>query len=200
MSEDPSAKNNGGELGWFKVFKMVYPFESAAYNTSLNSVSEPFRTRFGYHIVQPTERRKSKGEITAAHIMVSLKQQDPAVDPEKRIQEIYALLEQGESFSNLAKTYSDDTKTAKKGGVLNRFSSGQLSSTVFEDAAFALEEKGEYSAPFKTAFGWHIAQLIQKHPIGAYEQMKFELENRVKRDQRAKNYFRRSHRKIAQKI
>jgi len=42
VSEDPSAQKNGGELGWFKAFNMVYPFENAAYKTELNDVSKPF--------------------------------------------------------------------------------------------------------------------------------------------------------------
>src|SRR5690606_30823543 len=51
-SDDPSAASNGGDLGWFSVLQMVYPFENAAYNTPVGQVSQPVRTRFGYHIVR----------------------------------------------------------------------------------------------------------------------------------------------------
>lgn len=185
-SEDPSAQTNGGDLGWFKAFKMVYSFESAAYTTAIGEVSQPFKTRFGYHIVQPTAERTGEGEVTASHIMVALKQADKTVDPEKRIHEIYALLEQGEDFSKLARAYSEDKKSGKKGGILNKFSKGQLSSALFENKVFALTTEGSYTKPFKTEFGWHIAKLLKKHPLGSYEQMKYELEGRVKRDVRAK--------------
>lgn len=185
-SDDPSAQTNGGELGWFKAFKMVYPFETAAYATAVGEVSEPFRTRFGYHIVQPTERRKSAGEVAAAHIMIALKQKDSTVNPEQRINEIYKLLEQGESFGSLAIKYSEDKKSGKKGGTLNKFSKGQLSSPVFENKVFALVGEGDYTKPFKTDFGWHIAKLVKRYPIGSFDQMKYELENQVKRDARAR--------------
>ncbi|MBE15210.1 MAG: peptidylprolyl isomerase [Dokdonia sp.] len=185
-SEDPSAQQNGGELGWFKAFKMVYPFETAAYNTTVGAVSEPFKTRFGYHILQPIASRKGEGEVIAAHIMVALKQSDKNLDPEKRIQEIYTLLEQGEDFKTLARTYSDDKKSGRNGGQLNKFSKGQLSSQVFENKVFDLQKEGSYTQPFKTAFGWHIAKLIKRYPVGDFEQMKYELEGKVKRDGRAK--------------
>ncbi|MFT6416132.1 MAG: peptidyl-prolyl cis-trans isomerase SurA, partial [Dokdonia sp.] len=185
-SDDPSAQTNGGDLGWFKAFKMLYAFETAAYQTTLGEISQPIRTRYGYHIVQPTAERTGEGDVTAAHIMIALKQSDNTVDPEKRINKIYALLGQGQDFAKLARSYSEDKKSGKKGGILNKFSKGQLSSPLFENEVFALTDEGSYTQPFKTDFGWHIAKLLKKHPLGTYEQMKYELEGRVKRDSRAK--------------
>ena len=185
-SEDPSAKSNGGELGWFKAFKMVYPFETAAYATETGSVSKPFKTRFGYHIVQPTDKRPARGGIQVAHIMLTLKQKDTALDPEKRIKEIYALLEQGESFEKLAQTHSDDKRSSVKGGMLDRFESGQLSSKIFEEQVFSIKEKGTYTTPFRSEFGWHIAKLIQRFPVGSYKEERGVIEEKLKRDIRAK--------------
>lgn len=185
-SEDPSAASNGGELGWFKAFKMVYPFESAAFLTAPGNVSKPFKTRFGYHIVQTTDKRQARGAIQAAHIMLALKQKDTTLNPEKRIQEIYALLQQGESFEKLAQTHSDDKRSAVKGGVLDRFESGQLSSKIFENKIFNIKNQGDYTMPFKSEFGWHIAKLIEKFPIGSYEEERNSLEEKVKRDNRSK--------------
>ena len=185
LSEDPSASKNAGDLGWFKAFKMVYPFESAAYSTAINEVSRPFRTRFGYHIVQPTDSRRSKGSRKVAHIMVSLKQQDTALVPEERINKVARLLQEGSSFEALAKNYSDDANSAQKGGMLSNFEEGQLRSKVFEKVAFGLEKEGAISAPFKTDFGWHIIKLIEKKPIGIYKDLRTSLTQRVKKDARA---------------
>ena len=69
-SDDPSVTQNGGDLGWFTAFKMVFPFEEAAYNTPLGELSEIVRTRFGYHFLEVTDKRDAKGEIQVAHIMV----------------------------------------------------------------------------------------------------------------------------------
>jgi len=67
-SEDPSAKENKGDLGYFTAFRMVYPFESAAYNTPKGKVSKIIRTRFGYHIIKVDEIKPNRGEIGRAHV------------------------------------------------------------------------------------------------------------------------------------
>ena len=64
-------KGNKGNLGYFSAFKMVYPFEDAAYKTPVGEVSMPFKTRFGYHILKVDTIRVSKGEVEVAHILVS---------------------------------------------------------------------------------------------------------------------------------
>jgi len=185
ISEDPSAKKNGGDLGWFKAFKMVYPFENAAYSTSINEVSKPFRTSFGYHIVQPTAKREALGNVQVAHIMVALTQKDTSIIPENRINEVAQLLSNGASFETLALNYSDDNASYKKGGKLNEFEQGQLSSLVFEQKAFSLTKVGTTTAPFKTEFGWHIIKLLARNPVPAFQDLKVALSSRVTRDTRA---------------
>jgi len=174
------------DLGYFSAFKMVYDFESVAYNTPVGEVSEPFRTQFGYHVVKVNDKRPSRGTITAAHIMVGLNQKDSLLVPEERINEIYKKLSQGESFDALAKQFSDDKSSAKNGGTLSPFKSGQLSSVKFEDEAFGLLNDGEFSEPFLTDYGWHIVKRISLKPINSYDELKPTLEARVKRDSRSK--------------
>ena len=176
----------GEELGYFSGFKMVYKFESAAFNTPIGSISMPFRTRFGYHIVNVLDKRKSRGERTVAHIMVVDKKKDTINKPEERIQEIYNKFKQGEAFEALAKQFSDDKNSVPRGGRLAPFSSGQIRSQEFEDVAFGLEKEGDVSTPFKTDYGWHIVKLINKKLIPSFEDMKSELEAKVKRDDRSK--------------
>ena len=173
------------DLGYFSAFKMVYPFETAAYNTNIGEVSKPFRTRFGYHIVNVFDKRASRGEVTVAHIMISNSQKDQILNPEVRIQEIYKKIEQGENFESLAKQFSDDKSSSAKGGLMPPFSGGQLSSKEFEDVAFGLTTEGEISEPFQSEYGWHIIKLINKKGVLAFEDMKPELEQRVKRDSRS---------------
>ncbi len=188
-SEDPSAKENNGSLGYFSVFRMVYPFESGAYKTPKGQVSQPIRTRFGYHLIKVNDIRDNRGDITVAHIMIMKPKKDSPDDAAKAkntINEIYQKLQQGEDFAALAKQFSQDKSSAAGGGQLNRFSSGELSSTVFEDNAFALKTPGEISKPFETPFGWHIAKLIEKHPVKTLEEVKPDFENRIRRDDRSK--------------
>lgn len=175
----------GEELGYFTAFKMVYDFESVAYQTPVGEISQPFKTRFGYHILKVNDKRVSQGSVKVAHIMVALNKNDSKESPEDRINDIYQKLQQGESFEALAKQFSDDASSSNKGGELEPFKSGQLSSTEFESKAFGLQTPGETTQPFKTDFGWHIVKLIEKIPVGTFEQLKPELEAKVKRDTRA---------------
>ncbi len=173
------------DLGYFSAFKMVYDFENAAYNTKVGGVSMPFRTRFGFHIVKVFDKRPSRGEVTVEHIMVSHNQTDSTLVPEERISEIYKKIEQGENFESLAKQFSDDKSSAGKGGLLPAFTGGQLSSQEFEEVAFGLQNKGDISQPFESAYGWHIVKLIQKRGIEPFEDVQAEIESQVKRDSRS---------------
>lgn len=174
------------DLGWFGGFKMVYPFETAAFNTPVGEVSMPFRTRFGYHVVKVLDKRKALGQVTVAHIMVSKQQKDSTVVPEERINQIYQKIQQGEKFESLAKQFSDDKSTSNKGGALTPFVGGQLGSEEFESVAFSLENPGDISKPFKTEYGWHIVKLIRKKGIQPFEDVEAELTNKVRRDSRSK--------------
>lgn len=190
-SEDPSVSNNGGNLGYFTAFQMVYPFEDQAFNTPIGTVSEPLRTRFGYHIVKVVDKRKARGTIETAHIMVSLSKtatKDLVDAAETKINEIYDLLQKGEKFEDLVAQYSDDPSTNKKDGVLPAFGTGATTRMVteFEDAAFALENDGDYSKPIRTDYGYHIIKRISLTPVSSFEEMKSTLESKVARDERSK--------------
>ncbi len=176
VSEDPSVKTNGGSLGYFGAFKMVFDFEDAAYNTKIGEVSQPFRTRFGYHIVKPEATRVSKGEIEIAHILVT----DSTLKGKGTIDTVYQKLQQGAKFKDLAKQYSNDVNSKNKGGKLRRFGKGMMIKP-YEEKGFALENKGDFTPPFKTRYGWHILQLIEKYPVQSFEEMKEEVAEKVKR-------------------
>ncbi len=187
-SEDPSVKDNKGNLGYFSAFRMVYPFENAAFNTTVGQFSAPFRTKFGYHIVKVTDARKNKGEVTVAHIMIVKPTDTDEASQEKAkqtIEDVYKKIQQGESFESLANQFSEDKSTSGKGGVLQRFGSGQLASEKFEEVAFSLNDKNEISKPFLSQFGWHIVKLVEKHPVQSIQEMRTELENKVRKDERS---------------
>tara|TARA_B110000503_G_scaffold141667_1_gene235868 strand:- start:266 stop:2251 length:1986 start_codon:yes stop_codon:yes gene_type:complete len=185
-SEEPNADKGGGQLGYFTAFAMLYPFETAAYNTQVGGVSEIVRTQYGYHIIKVNDRRKRGSQITTSHIMLSDKGSNRTFVPADRIIELYALLQQGEDFAKLAEQYSDDKNSAKNGGQLQKFRKGELRAPKFEEAAFSLENAGDYSKPVKSQFGWHIIQLNEKHSIPTYEEERESLEKKVKNGVRSK--------------
>ena len=180
-SEDPSVKKNKGVLGYFTAFNMVYPFENAVYTTKTEEVSQPFRTKFGYHIVKVNDIRDALGEVEAAHIMMK----GDSLSSETKINEIYKQLQQGEDFAYLAKTLSDDKYSAQKEGSLGKFGTGKMVKE-FETVAFSLKNEGDYSKPFKSPYGWHIIKLIKKYPVESFEDSKDDLAAKVKRSDRSK--------------
>lgn len=189
-SDDPSAIENKGDLGFFSVFQMVYPFEDAAYNTKVGEISMPVRSKFGYHLIYVTDKRPARGTIQVAHIMISCPKnagEEITASSEKKINEIYEKAIKGEDFEQLAKTYSDDPSSNRRGGLLPEFGTGTLTRMVseFEDAAFALKDNGDISKPIKTNYGYHIIKRLDWKPIASFEESKKEIEHKVNRDTRS---------------
>ena len=186
-SQDPSAKDNKGNLGYFSAFRMVYPFETAAFATDKGQVSKITRTKFGYHLIKVNNIRDNRGELTVAHIMILNNKDNPEdVKPKNTIEDIYKKLNQGERFEDLAKQFSEDKSSSDKGGVLNRFGSGQLSSDEFENVAFELTKENPISKPFKSQYGWHIVKLLNKYPIKTFDESKIDIESKVSKDERSR--------------
>lgn len=187
LSEDPSARTNSGNLGYFTAFQMVYPFETAAYNNNIGEISPPVRTRFGYHLIKTHDKRPASGQVRVAHIMVMVPQgsgDSVSIRAEQKIRTIAGLLKSGLPFDSLAKQVSEDRGSARNGGELPVFGPGQMI-PEFETAAFSLQYPGEISGPVRTFYGWHIIKLLEKKGIPAFEEVKPELKSRISRDERA---------------
>lgn len=186
-SDDPSAKENFGDLGYFTAMQMIYPFETAAYNLKPGEISMPVRTRFGYHIIKSIDKRQSLGEVLVAHIMIKTSKGMNAEDSLKtkaKADEIYAKAKAGENFAELAKQFSDDKPSAAKGGELPWFGTNRMPPD-FEKLAFSIKNNGDITEPFKTRFGWHIVKRLDKRDIANFEDMKADLKAKVSRDSRS---------------
>jgi len=186
LSEDQSAVENGGHIGWISAFRTVYPFETVAYNTPAGSFSKPVRTTFGYHIIKVNGRRNSLGEVLVSHIMRFTSKDNEELNKKAKvtIDSLYQRIKEGDDFGALASKYSEDRGSATKNGELPWFGTGRMV-PEFETAAFALKNKGDVSVPIQSAYGWHIIKLIDQKGLANFESMKADVERKVKRDERA---------------
>ena len=185
-SDDKSAASNGGNLGYFTAFMMVYDFETAAYATAIGEISMPIKTKYGYHLIQVNNKRDAVGQVKVAHIMFKTGQgadENKINEAQDKVNKAMELLKNGEDFADVAERFSEDRSTAVKGGSLPGFGVGKMV-PEFESIAFSLNKIGDISAPFLTDFGWHIVKLIEKTPIAEFSEMEADLKRMIEKDSR----------------
>ncbi len=199
LSEDPSArdyeeipgvrkayKGNRGELGYFTVFDMVYPFESGVYNTEVGGISMPVRSSFGYHIIKLNSKTPASGLIRAAHIFLAVDPKDPDKNDSLvkiKAQNIYnEVINDDKNWTDYVRRYSDDKGTINNNGVLSPFRVNQIV-PEFISVVKSLEPN-QISEPVKTDFGYHIIKLVGSTTPGTFEQEEGKIRERVERDMR----------------
>lgn len=162
VSEDPSAKVNGGRLGYFSALRMVTEFEDMAYSSKVGDVTDIFRTSFGWHFMKIHDRRPYSGKIQVAHIMKGLPRnasQEMIGKARQQVDSLYERIKAGDDFSELAMKYSDDRQSAQYGGVMPWFGKNEIVAP-FGGMSFALKADGDVSEPFATPFGLHIVKRL----------------------------------------
>lgn len=184
-SNDQQVQKNNGRVGYVTAMfpNGLYELENAAYALPVGSVSEPLRSPNGYHIIVVHNRRPARGEVEAAHILIREKEEADTKNPRARIDSIYQALQQGAIFEELAKAVSEDPMSNSRGGYVGVFGINRYES-VFENAAFSIDQDGGFSEPFLTDAGWHIVQRISKKDLEPYNIARAGLQTRVKSDMR----------------
>ena len=153
----------------FLPMQSVKAFENAAYAQPVGTVSKPVRTTMGFHLIKIHSRKPNPGKIRVAHILVPFAKDTAAQDTAAvlaRAEELYQQAVAGEDFAELAKSFSADSGSAKRGGVLPVLGLGEMIEP-FEKAAFALQQPGDISRPVKTRFGYHIIKIVDVKPAQA---------------------------------
>ncbi len=183
-SEEPSAKQTRGELGWIQPFRYVYSFEDAVYTTPVGEVTPVFRSPYGFHIAK-VESEQDYEEVHASHIMkmTPMGDQERLATAQVAMDSIHKLaIQDGSDFAALALANSEDRGSAMRGGDLGWFGRGAMVQP-FEDITFGLNV-GEISAPFQTRYGIHISKLHEKRGIQPLDSMRSQILRQVQRDQR----------------
>lgn len=183
-SEEPSAKQTKGALGWIQPFRYVYSFEDAVYTTPVGEVTPVFRSPYGFHIAK-VEGERDFEEVNASHIMKMTPMGDiqRMADAQMAMDSLYQLaIQDTVDFAALAQANSEDRGSAVRGGELGWFGRGAMVQP-FEDITFDLEV-GQISKPFQTRFGIHISKLHEKRGIQPLDSMRAQILRQVQRDQR----------------
>jgi len=186
-SDDPSAKQNFGDLGYMTVLNLVYEYENAMYTLPVGEISMPVRTQFGYHIIKVVDKQPAPGQFKMAHILVAARSKNTkdTLDNTKlkaKIDSAYNELQKGVPFGKVAARYSEDPRTKDKGGDFGWVGPKQRFPKTFKDFAY-LTKTGEYTKPFQTEYGWHIIKILEKRASAPFEEELPGIKDRIKRDQ-----------------
>ena len=157
---DGARAMQGGDFGWRTSREMPEFLRGPLERLAVGEVSEPLRSTDGLHVIRVDERRTGdanrREETLARHIFLA----SEAPDTEDRLADIRRRILAGEAFAELARELSDDPNSAPEGGELPWFAAGELPPEM-EQAAAALET-GELSEPFRTQFGWHVMEVLER--------------------------------------
>ncbi len=181
-SSDPSKDRNKGHYGYVSACMFPYSFENVLYNTPVGSVSAPFKTPYGIHMIRVNGVR-DRNDVHAKHILKLFPQgatEEQKAVCKQQMDSIYDLLKAGANFEELAKAESQDG-SARNGGELGWFGRGRMVQP-FEDVAFSLAD-GEISKPFATQYGYHIVKKVA-HGVMPIGELRPLIETAISRDER----------------
>jgi len=164
----------GGDLGWRKEKDIPSIFSKYIPNMKLNDISELIRSPSGFHIIKISEIKDMKKNMVkqtlARHILIKTNEYTTNEDAEKKLNQLRMRIMSGDDFALLAKGNSDDAMSAIDGGELGWTTAGQLV-VEFQNVLDELKSN-EISKPFKTQYGWHIAQVLERRNHDNSENLK----------------------------
>jgi peptidyl-prolyl cis-trans isomerase SurA len=195
-SEDQTALQ-GGELGWLAVNGIPPLLQPYVAKMQKGEVQGPVAAGRGFHIIQLVDVRGSANNIVrqtkARHILVRTNEVTSDTDARQRLMQLRERIIQGDDFDTLARSNSDDKASAIKGGDLGWSTPGNLV-PAFEEQMDLLDIN-EISTPFKTQFGWHIVQVLERRDYDATDETRRDQARKAVRDEKAKealqSYLRR---------
>jgi len=159
----------GGSLGWLKGSELPSIFADIAPGLAKGAVSEPIRNAGGFHLIKLVDRRGGEAimenQVHARHILMTTNEVLDDSAAEQRLKGIRERIIGGEDFAAVAKAVSEDAQSAIDGGDLGWTGPGNFV-PVFEAELNKLQPN-EISEPFRTQFGWHIVQLLERRVYDA---------------------------------
>jgi peptidyl-prolyl cis-trans isomerase SurA len=154
----------GGDLGWRKMGEVPILFSDTVAGMAPGELAGPIRSPSGFHIIKLIERRGGERHVItqthARHILIKTSEVVSQDDARVRLEQLRERIQGGADFSDLARSNSDDLGSATNGGDLGWVKPGDLV-PEFEQVMGELRP-GQVSRPFRTRFGWHIVQALDR--------------------------------------
>jgi peptidyl-prolyl cis-trans isomerase SurA len=181
-SDAPPAQQKGergfrGRLGYVRAGQLVEPFEKRMYSVPTDSVSDIFRTRYGYHLLKVHDRRPARPPVRLSHIML---RPDTSSSPRAVLDSLRTeIVRHGAPFDSLAQTYSEDPQSASNGGDLGMLESLESLPSSFRDAVTQLDSVGAVSPVVETRFGYHLIKLTDRKEQPSYEEAYEDLKDQI---------------------
>jgi len=165
----------GGELGWRTEQELPSLAAGEIPDLEVGEASDVLRSGSGFHIVTPLDRRGDEGsgndveQHRVRHILISTENRS-SEEAQSLAQDLAEQLDEGASFTALAREYSDDPGTASEGGDLGWINPGEMV-PAFEETMNATEV-GRQSDPFRSRFGWHILEVEEERTAEIGDQLR----------------------------
>ena len=167
----------GGDMGYHKAASLPTELSSEITKLDVGAVSEPLVTPEGIDIIKLANKKSSDKMVVpqwrASHILVKVDDLQTDALAEQKINDLYNQLRQGADFAGLAATYSDDPGSAGRGGDLEWVSEQDMVGPF--EAMMKNTSVGDYSAPFKTQFGWHILKVADTRQYDASNEYRRDM-------------------------
>ncbi|WP_456374899.1 peptidylprolyl isomerase [Thiolapillus sp.] len=164
----------GGDLGWLEAGQVPTLFSKDLAGMERGEVRGPYQAASGFHIIRLDDYKGGDKNIIkqthARHILVRTDELTSDQDAKNRLEQLYQRIQGGEDFATLARAHSDDKGSAIKGGDLGWVNPGDLV-PKFQEVMDSLPING-LSKPFRTQFGWHIVQVLERRDHDATEEVK----------------------------
>jgi peptidyl-prolyl cis-trans isomerase SurA len=177
----------GGDLGWLSAEQVPTLFAEAVATLERGGIAGPIRSSSGFHIIELEDYKGAERAIVqqthARHILIRTSELTADDEARQRLERLRSRIIDGDDFDTLARSNSDDRASAIRGGDLGWLNPGD---TVprFEEEMGTLAP-GEVSEPFKTDFGWHIVQVLERRNHDATDEVLRAKARAALRDRKA---------------
>ncbi len=171
----------GGDLGWRRAGELPSLFAETVLQMNLGDIADPIRSSSGIHIIKLLDQRgagmQKEIQTSLRHILVQPSEIRSEDETKSLIDKIYGGLIEGADFSEQARLHSEDPGTALNGGDLGWTAGGEFVPAFRK--AMEDTQTNELSLPFRSQYGWHILEVLDRREADLSEETRRKMALRI---------------------